>query len=474
MVVQTAAAKAISLAGQLLLARLLLPADFGLFGMALTATAFPGLIQNAGIADILIQRQAKFRRWANAAFWLSLTLGVLAGLLTVVTAPLAARFYHRPELQGLICVLAFGPPLLGLSVVPRAQLSNQLRFRAIALTGLLEASGTVVLSIVFAYAGLGAYSFVLPKPIVAGLLTAVLWFLARTPLRWTPQVRRWRFLAGHALTLLGVAVAWMVVLQGDYAMLGRFHSSRVVGLYYFAYSLSGQTVVLLTLNVASVLFPALSRLTLEPQRQMQALLRSSAAISILAGPFCVLQALLAPLLIPLLFGVKWTEAVPMFQFLTIGMTVVIGSYSSRNLIKAQGRFGALLVLSVAYAMVFITAVWIAASHGGALAVAATVAGCFAVFEPLHVLIAIQPAGGGWRELWSGFGAPLAATALAAAAGFGIMAIAQNYSGRAGWVQFGSASVGSILVYLFSVRWLAPEAAREVLRRVSKLRRATAS
>ena len=474
MVAQTIAAKAATLVGQLILARLLLPEDFGLFGMSLTVMAFVSLIQNAGLADILVQRQAKFRRWANAAFWLSLALGVFASLIMVLAAPLAASFYHAPQLRGLINLLALCPPLLGMGTVPRAQLINQLRFRALAATGLIEAIGTVGLSIVLAYAGFGAYSFVVPKPVIAAVLTVALWALARTPLRWAPQIRRWKFLAGHAATLIGVGIAWMVVLQGDNAMLGKYHPPSVVGIYFFAYNLSVQTLILLTVNVASVLFPALSQLNAEPQRQMSALLRSSAAIAVVAGPLCMLQAVLAPLFIPLLFGTKWVPAVAVFQVLTIAMTICIGSYSSRNMLKAQGRFQTLLLLSIAYATVFILAVWFAASHGGAMAVAIAVAACFAIFEPLHVLIAIRPAGGGWRELWSGFGAPLTATALAAGAGFGILAMAQQYLHHGRWLEFGLGGAGGIVAYILLAAWLAPEAAREILRRLSKLRGGAAS
>jgi lipopolysaccharide exporter len=466
MVAQTVAVKAITLVGQLILARLLLPADFGLLGMALTVMAFVSLIQNAGLADILIQRQAKFSRWANAAFWMSLTLGILASLIMMLAAPLAASFYHAPELRGLIYLLALCPPLLGLGTVPRAQLINQLRFRAIAAAGLIEAVGTVGLSIALAYLGFGAYSFIVPRPVVAAALAIVLWLLARTPLRWTPQIRRWKFLAGHAATLIGVGIAWMVVLQGDNAMLGKYHPPSVVGIYFFAYNLSVQTLVLLTVNVAGVLFPALSQLNSEPQRQMSALLRSSAAIAVVAGPLCLLQALLAPLFIPLLFGAKWIPAVPIFQVLTIAMTICIGSYSSRNMLKAQGRFQTLLLLSIAYATIFIVAVWFAASHWGAMAVAIAVSACFAIFEPLHVLIAIRPTGGGWRELWSGFGAPLTATGLAAGAGFAILATVRPM-GNPGWLHFALAGAVGLGVYAIAARWLAPAATREILGRLKR-------
>src|SRR3954470_6728441 len=86
---QTLGSKLVNMVGQVLLARLLLPEAWGLVGEAYSVTAFAILIQQAGLREILIQRQAHFGRWANPAFWMSLTLGCLGALAMVILAPIA-------------------------------------------------------------------------------------------------------------------------------------------------------------------------------------------------------------------------------------------------------------------------------------------------------------------------------------------------------------------------------------------------
>ena len=106
---QTLGSKLVNTVGQVILARLLLPESWGLVGEAYTITAFAGLIQQAGLREILIQRQSHFRRWANPAFWMSLTLGCMGALIMVMLAlptgvgglmrrvlrPLTSRLYSR-------------------------------------------------------------------------------------------------------------------------------------------------------------------------------------------------------------------------------------------------------------------------------------------------------------------------------------------------------------------------------------------
>src|SRR5688572_5777825 len=177
---QTVASKAISFAAQIVLAWILVPGDFGYVGLAMTVAAFVGLLQQAGVRDVLIQRQdAAFRRWATPAFWMSLALGLVAAAVMAAAAPLAAAVFRKPPLEPLILVLAIAAPLQALAVVPTARLQIDLRFKAIAGVTTAAQVLTSVLTVVFAKLGFGAYSFVLPAPIVAGLQAAALWKAAR-------------------------------------------------------------------------------------------------------------------------------------------------------------------------------------------------------------------------------------------------------------------------------------------------------
>src|SRR2546428_3546362 len=100
------------------------------------------------------------------------------------------------------------------------------------------------LSVLFAYLGFGAYSFVLPLLITGAAYAMVLFFLTKPPIRLQPEFARWPSLAGLSSLVLLARILSRIILQGDTIILGLVYATEVVGIYYFAYGLSVQAVVL--------------------------------------------------------------------------------------------------------------------------------------------------------------------------------------------------------------------------------------
>src|SRR5262249_39641287 len=153
--------------------------DFALVALAFAAAAFPSLIQQLGVREVLIQRHLEFDALANPATWLSLTIGLLTALAMAVAGPIAAQIYHEPKLIGLVLVLALTAPFTALMQIPMVALQVRMRHRTVAMSGLMVAIANPVLSIAFAYAGFGAYSFVLPVLITTILRLILLWWAAK-------------------------------------------------------------------------------------------------------------------------------------------------------------------------------------------------------------------------------------------------------------------------------------------------------
>src|SRR5262249_284523 len=105
MTTQTIFTKPLVVVSQLVLAWKLQEEDFALVALALAATAFPSLIQQIGVREVLIQRHHDFDALANPATWLSVTIGLLAALAIAVAGPITAQIYHEPKLIGLVLVL---------------------------------------------------------------------------------------------------------------------------------------------------------------------------------------------------------------------------------------------------------------------------------------------------------------------------------------------------------------------------------
>jgi len=409
---QTLGSKGVTVIGQYVLAWLLSKEDFGLIALALTVASFAGVAQQLGVRQVLIQRGDRFGRWANAGFWMSLMAGVVAAFTILASAPLAAAIYHDQRLIAPICILAAAAPLESLWVVPSAQLSSQLKFGLLAKCGLFNTVATTCLTIFFASMGLGVYSFVFPRPLAAVAQAAILWYLAPVPIRRTLDLGRWRFMLRDATLLMGVSLFTMFLLQGDYLLLGLTASTAVVGVYYFAYSLSSQTLQLVSATLGSALFPALSTLQSDPARQKRSCINACRALALFGVPACFVQAALGEPVIRMIFADKWNQAIPIFQVLSVGMAMTVAGTAATSLMQAQGRYKLYLSWTAICASGFMLHVAGGALFGGAFAVGVAVCVFYFIFGPIGLYTAIRPAGGTWRDVAHVYALPVALGALA--------------------------------------------------------------
>ena len=338
-VAQAVITRGVIIAQQLALAWLLAKSDFGLIGLTYSVTAVVALIANPGIDTILVQRLRRFRHWSTPGFWLGLAMGVAAAVVMLVLAPVAAWAYGQSELIGLIAVLAIASPIQSLQIVPKAQLQLQMRFRAVVLLGVLQSVLTALLMIAAAYFGMGAYSFVVPVPITTAVVVAANWWLARPQIGLRPEFSRWKYLFGNSAAVGGAKLLYAFGNQADYITLGLAGlSEAAIGTYVFAFSIAIQSLRLLASNVSIVLFPGLSHLALDPQRQVRAALRAMRLLALVVVPFCILQILLTQPVFRLLFPPRWLNAVLPCQILTLGLMFNAVIWPANSLIMAQGRY----------------------------------------------------------------------------------------------------------------------------------------
>jgi PST family polysaccharide transporter len=449
----------LSFGAQIVLARLLLPEDFGLFGLAVMVSAFANLIRDAGLTQVLVQRQKEIHRWINPAFWMLATFGVIAACGMIGVSPTVARIYQSPQLVGLILVLAVASPINAVGVLPGTMLRIELRFRLLAILALAAPVLTFGLSVTFAALNFHAYSFVLPLALVEIGRTIYLWRISPVKVRRSPEWSKWKSLAGDSSLIFITSILITLTVQGDYMVLGWFQSTEVVGLYFFAFSLSTQAAKLLSTNLANVLFPTLTRLQAEPQRQVDAFLRATRLIALVTVPLCLLLAALAGPVVRLLFGVRWTASIPLLQILNIGMAVATVNFAG-SLLQAQRRNVVYWWISVASVVIFFALVipgtWLYSARGTAVAVAVH---CI-VITVVSLWIAIAPMNRGWRDIGRLFALPLAGGGLAIGVGAVLAALLPGMRGR-DILAIAITLLASGVIYCPLIYFKAPDAWKEL-------------
>ena len=461
--------KIVSALGQIVLAWFLAPGDLGLVGLASTVMVFAGLLQQGGIRQVLVQRQSRFSRWATPACWLSLAMGLVAAAVVVLFSPVAAHLYGEPKLPGLMLVMALGLPLDSLAVVPMAKLQIDLRFRTIAWLGFIWGAGTVILSVVLAKLGYGAYSVVLPKIPVALTTAALCWWLTRVRVRPRPQVRRWRYLLSDSGFMLLALFLHAVAAQVVYVALGLRGATEQVGLYWWAYNLSVQTVMLVSIQLDSVLFAALSRIKDDTHRQIAGFMRSWRVLAALVAPMCLLQAAIADPGVRLLFAPRWYDAIGVLQVLSVGMAFVGVAIPCSSMLQAQGRFRTLFLVALGVVSVAVLLMCAAILDGRAVVFALAASTYYLLSTLAHMTAVLRADRPGLWSTLALLAPPLVCAALAAAAG--MLSAAWLGQSRPELVaRIAITTVVGGLVYLALSRTLQPAAFHDARRLASPVLR----
>ncbi len=384
MLAQNLVARASSVFSQLVLAALLQPADFGIIGLTYTVTSIAAALTNVGLDDVVLQRERALRLWLGPAFWISLSLGVAAGLLVVAASPVAAAIYKTPELIGLLAILALTMPIGALANVPAMVLRARMQFGVLAIYGTFETVAQVLMTVALAWYGFGAYSFVLPGLVVAALRAVVLWRLAATKPNLRPQRARWKYVIGNTTVNFAIRVLTSLINQGDYIVLGLVGTQASVGVYYFGFRLAAQPLWTLAGNFSNVLYPALVQMKSDPERQSRAVLNAATLLSFCVMPVALLQSAVAEPLIARFFDHRWAASIPIIQLLSIGLAFDAISWVAGALLSARGEFRAGLRYAVWQMPAFFVLVTLGALLHEAIGVAWAVCAFYAVTQPIYV------------------------------------------------------------------------------------------
>jgi O-antigen/teichoic acid export membrane protein len=298
-----------------ILARLLSPKDFGLVGMASTCTGLLALFQDVGLSMATVQRASITHAQTSTLFWVNLAVGGILSALCVAAAPFLATFYHEPRLLMITIVMGAGFVCSGAAAQHRAIMCRAMRFPVLIMIDIVSLLVSIVVGIGMAAAGLGYWALVgmATSSTVAGALGP--WLAAG----WIPGLPRrgvglWSMLRyGGTLTLNNIIV--YLAYNADKVLVGRFWGAETLGIYGRAYNLINLPTQNLNSAIASVAFPALSRLQNDPERLRNYFLKGYSLFLSLVMPITIACALFADDIVRVFLGPRWGAAVPVFRWL---------------------------------------------------------------------------------------------------------------------------------------------------------------
>jgi PST family polysaccharide transporter len=337
---------AIQTIGTIIMARLLLPEDFGLVTMVVT---FSLLIQNFGLngfTEAVVQTEDLTQGQMSKLFWVNLLIMSTLTVLFMAASPLIVWFYHEPQLQRISIALAFTILAGGLSTCHLALLNRNMRFKISSLIQVAAALVSTGVGLAMDLGGLGYWSLVwrrLTLPLVTALLA---WVFCR----WLPSrparggdIRR---LLTFGIKTYGNYLLTYIRNNLDRILIGKAFGKGPLGHYDRANQLSSLLPNQLTIGLAGVGVAALSRLRNEPQRYLSYFEKSLAILSFVGFPGSILLTLVGKDLIIFLLGKNWSTAGDIFVALGPAIGVFVIYHTSTWLHISLGRPDRLLKWSV--------------------------------------------------------------------------------------------------------------------------------
>lgn len=339
-----------------LLAHKLTPEEWGIAGMALVVVAFLSMLTDMGLAAALVQQARITEADRSTLFWASLILGLTVTLLAIAVSGVVASFFGEPEVQSLFAVASVTFAIYSLEKVPGTLLTRELAFRALEIRQITATVAGAVVALALAIAGAGAWAIIANAVATAAVSCTLLWFMTS----WRPRLEfdfgSFRRMTRYGGSLLASQLLTYFQLNTDKLLIGRYIGAAPLGNYQLATQLMFTPIGNISYPLQGVFFPVLSTIQDDPGRMTAAWLRGKRLAVTIMAPLFMTLFVVAPDLVPALFGSKWDDSIPVLQLLCLGGVAHSLSTLNWSLLMAKDQLGTLFRLTVLTTAVVVGAV----------------------------------------------------------------------------------------------------------------------
>lgn len=328
------------------LARLLLPEEFGQIGMIAIFIALSQALVDGGFVSSLIRTKEADNVDFSTVFIMNLFSSFLIYLVLFLTAPIIARFYNQIELIDILRVFGLVVILNSTSLVQSTKLNKALQFKTQFKLQIPSLFLSASISVWFAYRGFGVWSIVAKDISYALFANILLWWYSR----WVPSFifdkerLKFHFNFGYKLTLTQIVNSIFDNLYN--VIIGKFFSAAQLGYFTRARSLEQLPSGFFFEAFNRVVYPLLAKINDDDEKLKRVYASIMRMVFFIVTPILVYLGIIAVPFIRLLLTEKWLPAVPYFQLLLMsGIFFPIHRYNL-NICNLKGRSDMVLKLSL--------------------------------------------------------------------------------------------------------------------------------
>ena len=322
-------AKVTQLVAQIFLARLLSPEDFGVWGMVLIVTTLSGLFKDTAIATVLVQRGLDDKKLVNAVYSLGVNISIVMFAVQALAGFPLAKFFDKPLVFPLTLTVALIFIIGAGAGSHNAVLQRQMKFRELAITDSCAGFARFATAVVCAFFGAGVWSFAVAEIAMSMVDALFKRYFSRYRFQYSfkPDSQAIREVRAYISSLIGINLAVYANTNADNLIIGRLIGARSLGYYNLAYQLAMLPTFALS-QINRVNFSVLSQQDDEGRKTY--LCQSLEMYAVIYAAIYGIGFVIAPWIIPLVYGEQWIPAVRIFQIVMIfayarGFMAILGT-----------------------------------------------------------------------------------------------------------------------------------------------------
>lgn len=307
----------LQLALELILARLLLPKDYGIVGAVLIFVSFAITLSEGGFSNALIQKKNRTELDYSTVFIFNLIVGVLIYFILFFSAPFIESFFRIEGLTIILRVITVGIIFNASIVVHKVRLSLLMDFKSQAKYSLISVLLSGIIGVFLAYKGFGEWALVFQSVSFAFFNALFLWL----GYKWFPKMvfsfQSLKELFGFGSKILLSSIIQSIYFNSYPVLIGRVLPTKDLGIYSKTNQFTQMPASVLTNVIQRVLFPFFSSYQNDDEKIFSMNQLYTKICILLFFPLFFILALIAQPFILVFFSQKWAEMVNLFAILCI-------------------------------------------------------------------------------------------------------------------------------------------------------------
>jgi len=340
-------AQAVQFVIGVVLARLLLPEQFGLIGMLSIFIMLSQVLLDSGFGRAIVQRKQLTPVDTSSVFYLNIVAGLaLAGVLMLV-APAIGLFFEQPELVPLTRFMAISVAIGGFSVVQAALLTRELRYKALTLISVTSILVSGTLGITLAYRDFGVWALAWQQVSMMSMRTALLWLMIGWRPHWSFSLTSLREMFSYGSKLMASGLMYSGFQHVYRVVIGKVYAPAELGFYTRATSLQQTATLSINSIISRVAFPVFASIQDDYVRLKRGMRRMLRSLALVNTPVMLGLLVVAKPLVIVLLTEKWLPSVPLFQVLCLAGVLYPLHLVNVQFLTATGRSGLNLKITTA-------------------------------------------------------------------------------------------------------------------------------